>query len=255
MLRSFKSRGGLVSVFALLGASALCAQVGGAAKVVAMSGRVSVMRGSAPWALNDGDAVQPQEIIRTGPDGYAQFRVADGSTFDVYPNSQVVFRANASDWKDMLDVMLGKIRVKIEHFGTIPNHNSVRTPTAVIAVRGTIFDVSIEDDDATTMVLCEEGRVEVYHLTQPGKSRFLDPGESIEVFKNQPIARSVVDHGVMMQRLARAASDALNQLLLHRASTAGSSAGSGSSGGASGDKGGTPTPTGGGGPPPPPPPH
>jgi ferric-dicitrate binding protein FerR (iron transport regulator) len=236
----------------------LSAQTGGAAKVMALTGQVSVMRGSAPWALNEGDTIQPSQIIRTGPNGSAVFRVADGSTFDVYPNSQIVFRANASDWKDMIDVILGKIKVKIEHFGNLPNHNTVRTPTAVIAVRGTVFDVDVDDTDETTAVLCEEGRVEVYHLLQPGKSRFLEPGESLTVFKNQPLARSAVDRGIVLQRAFRAASDALNEILLHRSlggASGTTTASAGTTPTSSGDnKGGTPAPTSGTPPPPPPPP-
>jgi ferric-dicitrate binding protein FerR (iron transport regulator) len=239
----------LVSTATLFAAVAL-AQSGGAAKVVALSGQVTVLRGSAPWALNEGDIIQPQQTIHTGADGSAVFRVADGSTFNVYPNSQVVFRANAGDWKDLVDVILGKIKVKIEHFGNVPNHNTVRTPTAVIAVRGTIFDVDVSDTDETTAVLCEEGRVEVYHLNMPGKSRVLDPGESVMVFKNQPLAKSTVDRGVVMQKVFRAMSDTVDQILLRRA-TGGT--GVGTTGTNSGDKGGTPAPTGGG--PPPPPPH
>jgi ferric-dicitrate binding protein FerR (iron transport regulator) len=228
----------------------------GAARAISLAGQVSVMRDNAPWALNQNDFIKPQQIIVTGSDGYAVFKVADGSTFDVYPNSRVVFRANASDWKDLVDVYLGKIKVKIEHFGSVPNHNTVRTPTAVIAVRGTIFDVNVEDEDSTTLVLCEEGRVEVSHTLQPGKSRMLEQGEWVRLFKNQPLARQNVDRGMVMQRAMRAASDALNEILLRRAGNGtGTGATGTSTGGASGDKPGAPTPTGGGtGPPPPPPP-
>jgi len=199
--------------------------------------------------------IAPLEIIRTGPDGMAKFRIADGSTIDAYPNSQFVFRANPSELKDLVDMILGKIKVKIEHFGNVPNHNTVRTPTAVIAVRGTIFDVDVNESDETTVVLCEEGLVEVTHLTMPGKSRMLNPGESVTVFKNQPLAKSTVDRGAVAKGLFRAASEAMDQILLHRSvGNAGSTA---SSGGAttssSGDKGGTPAPTGTA--PPPPPPH
>jgi ferric-dicitrate binding protein FerR (iron transport regulator) len=237
----------LASTAALFAAIAL-AQTGGAAKVVVMSGQVTVLRSNGTWALNEGDLIQPQQTIRTGPDGTAVFRVEDGSTFNVYPNSTVVFRSNLGNLEDLVDLYLGKIRVKIEHFGNVPNHNTVRTPTAVIAVRGTVFDVDFSDIDETTQVLCEEGRVEVRHLTQPGsKPRVLNEGESVTVFKNQPLAKNSVDHGAVMQKVFRAASDAVNQILLNRA-TGGTPGGTGSgtaTGGASGDKGGAPPPTGG----------
>jgi ferric-dicitrate binding protein FerR (iron transport regulator) len=241
----------LASTAALFAAISL-AQTGGAAKLITMSGHVVVNRGT-PFVLAEGDLIQPSETVTTGPDGSAVFQVADGSTFDVYPNSQVVFRANGSNWKDLVDIYLGKIKVKIEHLGNLPNHNTVRTPTAVIAVRGTVFDVDVNGTDETTQVLCEEGKVEVYHLLLPGNSRMLNPGESVTIFKNQPLAKATVDHGVIMQKVFRAMSDTLDQILLHRATGGGASGtGTGTTTTSSGDKGGTPAPTGGGAPPPPP---
>lgn len=238
-------------ILGLLAVAPLCAQTGGAAKVLQMAGQVSVLHDGNPWALNAGDVIQPEQIVITGPDGYAIFRVADGSTFDVFPNARVVFRNNHGDWKDLLEIILGKVKVSIQHFGGQPNNYKVRTATAVIAVRGTVFDVDVEDMDATTLVVVEEGRVEVSHLVQPGKTSILNPGDSIRVFKNQPLAARAVDRGMIYQKMMRAASDAMNQILLHQGTSApGSTASSGSS---SGDKNKNPVPT--GNPPPPPPPH
>ena len=67
------------------------------------------------WALVVGDTIQVKQLIITGPDGQATFQVSDGSTFDVYPNSRVVFRKNAPNWKDLLDVLVGRVKVHIEH--------------------------------------------------------------------------------------------------------------------------------------------
>ena len=114
-----------------------------AAKVMSMTGQVSVLRGSEPWALSIGDSVQARQVIVTGPDGFAQFQVSDGSTFEVYPNSNVVFRKNPPNWRDLLDVLVGRVKIHIQKFGGQPNPNRILTPTAVISVRGTTFDVSV----------------------------------------------------------------------------------------------------------------
>src|SRR5579864_551819 len=63
-----------------------------AAQVISLSGQVSVLRDNEPWALNIGDKVQTQQVIITGADGFAKLQVADGSFFEVYPNSNVIFR-------------------------------------------------------------------------------------------------------------------------------------------------------------------
>ncbi len=226
----------------------------GAARLVSMTGRVSVLKDSNPWALNVGDVIQPQQVVVTGPDGLALFQVADGSTFEVFPNSHVVFRDNRGNWQDLLEVLIGKVRVKIEHLGGQPNHNRVHTPTAVISVRGTVFDVDVEDSEATTLVLVEEGVVEVRHTLQGGATKVLQAGEWIRVFRNQPLAAKFVDRGALLQRAVAAARDAMYQILIQTPTSPGRTGtpapGSGSPGdGCKGSSCPPPAP-----PPPPPPP-
>jgi len=244
----------LLLILLLAAGMPVCAQTDAAAKVVSLAGQVSVLHDGNTWALNVGDLVQPQQTVVAGADSYAVFQVSDGSTFDVYPNARVIFRNNRGDWKDLLEVLLGKVKVQIQHLGGQPNHNKVRTPTAVIAVRGTVFDVDVEDADATTLVLVEEGQVEVRHLLEPGQTRFLNPGEWIRVFKNQPLAAKTVDRTFVVQKLMRAASDALNEALYRM--PRGASPGTAATGttGSTGDKAGTPPPPGSTPPPAPPPP-
>ncbi len=225
--------------------------LGGAAKLVTFTGQLSVMRDSTAWALNPGDLVQPEQIIITGADGYGLFQVADGSQFEVFPKSRVVFRANRGDWKDLLEVWLGKVRVRIEHAGGLPNHNKVRTPSAVISVRGTVFDVEVEDADATTLVIDEEGQVEVAHLLQPGAARLLNPGEFVRVYKNEPLARQMIDKGSVLQRAVRAASEAFYQAALNASRSAATVA---RTAGAAGTASGSPADKNNGNPAPPPPP-
>ncbi len=256
------SRGGRFAVagaWLLLSSGLACAQTAGDAKLVVMTGQVNILRDGATWALNMGDLIHPDQMIVTGPDGYAQFRVADGSTFEVFQNARVAFRDNRGNWRDLLEIMLGRVKIQIEHLGG-QNPNNVRTPTAVIAVRGTVFDVDVEDADFTTWVLCEQGRVEVSHLVQPG-TQMLNPGEWVRVYKNMPLQAKAVDRGAIYQKLWRAASDAMNEAIyrIPRGTAPGStgSAGTAASTGstAAGDKSGAPTPTGGAPPAPPPPPH
>jgi hypothetical protein len=204
----------------------------GAARLESFTGQISVLRDSTPWALRTGDLVQPLQVIVTGEDGYGIFKVADGSTFEVFPKSHVVFRANRGDWKDLLEIWIGKVRVQIEHFGGLPNNNRVHTPSAVISVRGTVFDVEVDEDANTTFVLDEEGQVEVRHLLKPGAARVLNAGEWVRVYKNEPIAKALIDKGSALRHAVRAASDAFYQAALNASRSAGSVARTGTSGGA-----------------------
>lgn len=195
-------------------------ELGGAARLLNFTGQISVMHDADAWALNAGDLVQPGQVVVTGPEGYGVFQVADGSRFEVFPKSRVVFRANRGDWTDLLEVWLGKIRATIEHPGGLPNHNKVHTPSAVISVRGTVFDVEVEDENATTLVLDEEGSVEVRHLLRVSEPRLLRAGEWVRVFRNEALAQKMIDRGNILQRAARAASDALYQAGINAARNA-----------------------------------
>jgi ferric-dicitrate binding protein FerR (iron transport regulator) len=185
-----------------------------AAKVVSMAGQVSVLRDSEPWALSVGDLVQSQQVILTGPDGYAKFQTSDGSTFEVYPSSNVIFRKNPGNLRDLLDLFVGRVKVHIQRLGGQPNPNRVMTPTAVISVRGTIFDISINDDDETTIVSVEEGSVEVRHALKPGAPKIVNAGESLHVYKDEPLAKSVIDKNELFHRIMRGLGDAAYRLAI-----------------------------------------
>lgn len=221
------------------------------ARVIRLTGRVSVLRDRYPWALQVGDAVKCKEIVQTGPDGYASFEViSDHSTFDVFPNSQVIFRANPGNWQDLLEILLGRIKVHIEHIGGAPNPNKVIAPTAIISVRGTTFDVSVEDDGYSTLVVVDEGQVWVRHALLPqAEWKHLNEGDYIRVYKNVPIAEKSFDKGGALRKALRVAVEVMLQW--PQGGSGGPSIPAGGGGGGStgtGDTKGNPPP-----PPPPPP--
>jgi hypothetical protein len=219
-----------------------------AAKVMELTGQVSVMKDSTPWALQVGNVVYVRQVIVTGVDGFAIFQVSDGSRFEVYPNSRVTFRANPSNLKDLLDLWLGRVKIHIEKLSGQPNQNRINTPTAVISVRGTTFDVAVEDEDAT-LVSVEEGEVAVQHKLLPSdKPRVLQSGEYIRIYKDQPLAHRSPGRDAALQQGMRAAAEAFYRIIF-RGPSATSGAGIPTPGG-----GGTPLPGDGDGNPPPPPP-
>jgi len=209
-----------------------------AAKALVINGDVSVLRDSGPWALFEGNTVRPKQMVKTGADGYARFQVSDGSTFEVFPNSQVMFRDNPPSWKDLLDVVIGRVKVYIQHLNGIPNPNNVSSPTAVISVRGTVFEVNVEDEDGTTFVSVDEGLVAVRSKAPAGGEVFLHPAESIRVFKNQPVAQRM-DKGSIARGVIRAVEDAARVALQRQAGGGGVGSTPTTTGtsGAQGDKG------------------
>ena len=207
-----------------------------AATLEYLTGQVSVLRDQQPWALNVGSLIKPQQVIITGQDGYARFKVSDGSTFEVFPNSRIIFRKTMG-FDDFLEMLLGRVKVHIEKLNGMPNHNKVRTPTAIISVRGTTFDVRIEDED-TTYVGVEEGVVRVEHAIKGGQPRDLIKDEWIRVSKNEPLSQSRIDKGSVAHNAMRAVADAI-YTAIYRSPTGGSTptgGGGGTGGGGVGSR-------------------
>jgi hypothetical protein len=210
-----------------------------AAKALTVTGQVSVYRDLQPWAVMVGDTINVQQMIFTGPDGHAMFQVSDGSTFEVYPNSRVVFRQTPGNWRDLLDVIIGRVRVQIQHWGNVPNPNKVRTPAAVVSVRGTVFDVSVEDDEDTTLIEVEEGSVEVQHARLPrGNPKVLQQGESLRVYRDAPLEARLIHKGTILQQALRITLDTLTTIAT-RPPGGGGIPGGGGGGGGVGDTGKT----------------
>src|ERR1039457_4955443 len=260
----------LIAASLVVSLNPLCAQcvvpaqsLGTGAMVLIQSGDVSKQGDRAGYrlAIPPCGIVNQQQVIKTGPDGYAKLQVSDGSTFEVFPNSEVTFRKTYGIG-DLLNVWMGKVKVYIQHLNGLPNPNNVTTPTALISVRGTIFDVDVLDLDGTTFVTLDEGLVDVRHLQVASRVVRLNPGESIQVLPNTPLAALPPDQGMVARQSLRAPQAAVRQAIYQRPNGPGNTGtgtgpiGPGPNGDGKGKNTGTGTGTGAptGAPPAPPPP-
>lgn len=181
-------------------------------RVLVQSGRVSVEHGGDLWALAPGQTITSGQVVLTGPDGYTQIQLSDRSVVEVFPNSRIVFRPNRSNWRDLVDIFLGKIRLQIQHLtdGDSPYH--VTSPTAVISIRGTVLDVEVNSGNETT-VQVETGVVGVRHRLFPGKEVTVETGQTIRVVPNSPLAAAKsVSRLVLAGRIAKVAGDTLARI-------------------------------------------
>lgn len=229
-----------MSLAALACLQPLSAQDRGAATIEQMLGQVSLLENDHPGKpLFVGTVVRAQQTIVTGPDSYAKFRLPDNSTFEVFEKSTVQFHEDYG-WSHLLNVLMGRVKVFIDH-SKGPNSNSVTTPTAVISVRGTVFDVIVEDADGTTLVVCDEGAVQVRNLTAPGGEPMLHPGEYVRIFRGQGLMGRQINKDPILQGALRAVRDALQMAVQRRVGGVPGIGGVGGpaagGGGAQGDKG------------------
>ena len=224
--------GGMVAVIAALCAPVAKAQLGSnTAQVATITGRVSIERGGELWTMTAGQTIQAGHVIVTGQDGYAQLALSDGSVLEVFPNSRLVFRANRFSWRDLLDLYLGKVRLQIQHLTDDAQPLRVTSPSAVISVRGTVFEVEV-DPAQDTIVSVETGAVSVRHRLIPGQEVLVESGQSLRVVAALPLAAAKAAPRVrIIGRVVRAVGDTLAQINATRGSSGGSGSGSGAGGG------------------------
>jgi len=200
------------------------------ARVIALDGRVSLERSGELWILQAGQSVRGGQVVVTGPDGYAQLELADHSVVEVFPNSRLIFRASPFNFRDLLDLYLGRIRLQIQHLTGGGAPYRVTTPTAVISIRGTVLSVDVGPAEET-IVQVEEGSVDVRHRLMPGREISVGAGESVQVLPNVPLAelRGTTPLAIA-GKVVRAAGETLIRI---REATAGSGGNSGDNSGGS----------------------
>jgi len=214
------------------------------ATLLDQQGNISVIKDPSSTyqtALFVGNQVRMGQIIVTGPDGYGKFKVQDGSTFEVFSDARVIFHPTLS-FGDLLNVVIGKVKVYIQHLPNVPNPNNVTTPTALISVRGTIFVVDVQDEEGTTTVSVDEGQVSVRHLRMAGNTILLNPGETKTVDPRAPLAMGGRDKGGILQNVGRILDRATREVILRN--PGGSSAPGGGPTTTPGQQGDKPKPTG-----------
>ncbi len=128
----------------------------------------------------------PGDRLDTHGGGRIVIELTDGSMIVVQPESVIVikdFRAAAS-LRELFEIMLGSVRVKINHFGGRPNPYRINSPTASIAVRGTDFSVTV-NSRGDTQVSVYEGSVEVTNLADPAQSVVIEAGRGVLLVPGQ----------------------------------------------------------------------
>jgi FecR-like protein len=236
---------GVAALIVLAGLVAFCPPIAaaqlstGPARIATMSGRVSVERGGELWAVSDGQNIDAGQVIVTGSDGAAQLALPDGSTLEIFPNSRIIFRSNQFNLRDLLDVYLGKVRLQIQHI--LPGETPLRvtSPTAVISVRGTVFEVEVDAANGTT-VSVDSGAVSVRHRLIPGQEVLVQSGQSLHVVPTLPLTASTkpVNPLRTLGRVVQVVTDTLAQINAAKGSS-GSSPGASTPGATGTRSGGT----------------
>jgi hypothetical protein len=149
-------------------------------RVLSVHGRVewkaASSRAFVPVTATTQQSIQAGDELRTGADADITLTVQDGSYMIVSEYSQLIVEDLWSpNLRNIMTLMIGRVRFYIQKLGGRPNPYSMRTPTALIAVRGTVFDV-IVDEAQISEVRCSEGVVTVENIVRSDRQIILYPG-------------------------------------------------------------------------------
>ncbi|HEV2664759.1 MAG TPA: FecR domain-containing protein, partial [Blastocatellia bacterium] len=168
---------------------------GATALAYALDARVASVQGTAvrrnhqrAFILARGDLLNPGDEIDTRGGGRVVIELTDGSVVVVHPNSRIVisdYRA-APSLREMFRILVGRVRIKIAHYGGKPNPYRVNSPTASILVRGTDFSVAVEPSN-DTRVEVYDGLVEVQSLSDSRRRVLLSKGQGALVKPREEI--------------------------------------------------------------------
>jgi len=132
--------------------------------------------------LTQEGVIQTGDVVRTGTDGIAEFKWSDGTRWKVMPNTQITVKkatynmVKKSDQRQ-LDLSAGKVFIRIMKSLAPSSKFEVETPTAVAAVRGTIFSVEVKD--GKTEVAVYKGEVKVTGSGEANKGEMMiTPGQA-----------------------------------------------------------------------------
>jgi hypothetical protein len=166
----------------------------GSATIDEIKGEVTVQPPNAAAAAPQrGQVVIPESVIETKK-GSVVLHLEDGSQVLVQKNSRVVLKAPQSSLGHFFDLLLGKILAKVQKRTNNAPSFKMGTPTAVITVRGTRFEVSVNKEQRT-FVDVYEGLVEVMSTAAPSRPVLLGPGFHTQVKMNEGPVRPERDAG------------------------------------------------------------
>ena len=126
-----------------------------------------------------GEILPPDSTVSTD-DGRLLLKLSDGSDVLVRPHTKLLLKQpESSGWK-YFQLLIGRVRTQIQkRLGGSPAFQ-IGTPSAVISVRGTKFDVEV-DRRGVTEVDVDEGVVELEAVTGRGESVMITAGFSSRV--------------------------------------------------------------------------
>ena len=122
------------------------------AQIKKVTGQAAVLRSGERRPAIVGDMLFVKDVIETGSDGGIGITFIDNTVFSAGPSSQIAldeFQFNSNDFRGAMlaDMRQGTLAVVSGDIArSTPGAMKVKTPTAILGVRGTTFAVQVYGD-------------------------------------------------------------------------------------------------------------
>jgi hypothetical protein len=149
--RAFSSLAFILALLAVFGSLAN-ADNSRVAQIKTVAGQAEIVRNGARTAARVGDLLYEKDTIETGPDGSIGITFIDNTVMSSGPDSQIVledYKFNSSNFKGSMlaDMNRGTVSmISGDIARSSPGAMKVKTPTAILGVRGTRFVVEVKDN-------------------------------------------------------------------------------------------------------------
>lgn len=139
----------------------------GKANVIAKVGYVVIIKNNQKKIPpSPGYQIEPEDIIVSGKDGAATIEFSDGSILSVYPETSLKFNQllqtlDGSVIKARLVVSHGRVDIDVSDDKLKGRRLEIESPSAITAVRGTVFRVGVDNQTSDTVTEVLSGTVDV----------------------------------------------------------------------------------------------
>ena len=144
-------------------------------------GSVSLTRQEKTVEPYKGIMLIPGDLIETMQGAFATLFVDNDKHLGVKENTRLSINATGTDTngKVAIDLEYGEALIEIENKLNAESSFEVTTPNAVLAVRGTTFNVYYSKEENTSKIDVEEGTVAVNYGTDFAEQLLLNAGDSV----------------------------------------------------------------------------
>jgi hypothetical protein len=143
---------GFILILLAVAGSAANADNSRVGQIKTVAGQAEIVRNGVRTAARVGDLLYEKDTIETGPDGSIGITFIDNTVMSSGPDSQIVledYKFNSSNFKGSMlaDMNRGTVSmISGDIARSSPGAMKVKTPTAILGVRGTRFVIEVKDN-------------------------------------------------------------------------------------------------------------